>query len=159
MKKITVILVTGLVFLTSSTAMAVTATGTMAVSATLTDSCTVSASTLDFGSFAALASTADVPATSAGLQIACTTGTTPLIWSDSPRSLVNGVNSFPFNLSQTSGAAADDLPALTGTAEAIGGSFSADGTLKTVPIYGLATNFGSQPALGYTANVIISVNY
>lgn len=161
MKKIlSVLAVFGLILGMSGIAMAVTVTGDMAVSATLTNSCTVSASTMDFGSVAALASTADVTATSSGLQVACTTGTSPTIWSDSVRTLVNGVNNFAFNLSQTSGAAADNLPTTTLGAEAITG-YTANGSLITVPLYGkiLSANFSSKPAGAYSRTVTVSVNY
>jgi hypothetical protein len=145
----------------SSSAFAVTATGTMTVNATLTSGCTVSNATIDFASATALTSSSDVTGdTGSTLKIACSSGTSPMIWSDTGRTLVNGGNSFAFNLSQTSGAASDNLPAVTGSAEAITG-FTADGTEKTVTIYGkiLASNFGSKPAGSYTKAVTLSVNY
>ncbi|MGR8979210.1 MAG: spore coat protein U domain-containing protein [Gammaproteobacteria bacterium] len=138
-----------------------TATGTMTVNATLTSGCTVSASTLEFASATALTSSSDVTGdTGNSLQIACSSGTTPTIWSDTARTLSDGTNTFAFNLSQTSGAAADNLPTTTGAAEGISG-FTADGTSKTVTIYGkiLASNFGSKPAGSYTKAVTLSVNY
>nr|WP_305906966.1 spore coat protein U domain-containing protein [Methylomarinum sp. Ch1-1]MDP4519681.1 spore coat protein U domain-containing protein [Methylomarinum sp. Ch1-1] len=71
---------------------ALTATGDMTVSATLTSACSVSASTLDFGSIAALNVTADVTGdTGSTLEIACTTGTTtPVIYSTSTRTMTDG---------------------------------------------------------------------
>jgi hypothetical protein len=162
MKKILLVLaVLGLILGMRGIAMAAgTATGNMDVSATLTDSCTVSASTMAFGSIEALASTAAVTATSANLQVACTAGTSPKIWSDSTRTLVNGGNNFAFNLSQTSGAVADDLPTTTVAAEAIIG-YTATGSLITVPLYGkiLPANFGSKPAGSYLRTITVSVDY
>jgi hypothetical protein len=155
------LLLAGMVVVGSTNVSAGTGTGTMTVNATLTDSCTVSASTLTFASVAALASSSAVTGdTGSSLQIACTTGTSPTIWSDSVRTLVNGGNNFAFNLSQTSGAAADNLPVVTGSAEAITG-FTADGDTHTVMIYGkiLPANFGSKPAGAYTRAVTLSVNY
>jgi hypothetical protein len=146
----------------SASVSAATQTGTMTVTATLTGSCTVSASSLTFASVAALTSSSDVTGdTGSTLTIACTSGVTaPTIWSDTGRTLVNGANNFAFNLSQIAGAASDDLPTTTGTAQAITG-FTADGTAKTVMIYGkiLAANFGGKPAGTYTKAVTLSVNY
>jgi spore coat protein U-like protein len=161
MRKLTVILAAGLVFGASGMAMATTGEGTMAVTATLTNSCSVSSATMGFGSFAALLSTGDRTAdTGVTLNIACTTGTSPLIWSDTARTLSNGTDSFAFNLSQSSGAAADDLPLLSTTAEAIP-SFTADGSSKLVTLYGMipAANFSNKPVGVYTANIQVKVEY
>lgn len=140
---------------------AATATGTMTVTATLTSACSVSASSMTFPAVAALSSSSDQTTDTGGtLQIACTAGATPTIWSDTTRTVTDGTNTFAFNLSQTAGAASDDLPTTTGAAEAIAG-FTADGTEKTVIIYGkiLAANFASKPAGTYTRDVILSINY
>lgn len=156
-----VLVATGMLVASSSVFAAGTATGTMTTNATLTSGCTVSAATLDFGSATALTSSSDVTGdTGTSLKIACSSGTTPTIWSDTVRTLVSGGNSFAFNLSQTSGAATDDLPTVTGSAASIP-SFTADGTEKTVMIYGkiLASNFGAKPAGSYTKAVTLSVNY
>jgi spore coat protein U-like protein len=145
----------------STNVVAGTQTGTMTVDATLNAACTVSASTLTFAAADALTSSADVTGnTGESLKIACTTGTTPTIWSETERTVSDGTNTFPFNLSQTSGAENDDLPTDTGSAAAISG-FTADGTEQTVTIYGkiLAGEFGTKPAGAYTKAVILSVNY
>lgn len=146
----------------STNVFAATATGALTVNATLTNSCTVSAASLTFDSVAALASSSDVTGDTAGsLLIACTTGTSPTIWSDTARTLVGTGGSFAFNLSQTSGAAADDLPVTTGAAEALA-AYTATGSEIAVPIYGkiLASNFGSQPAAAdYTVAITLSINY
>jgi spore coat protein U-like protein len=133
----------------------------MTTTATLEDSCTVSAATMTFPGFAALSSTADQTADTAGsLLVACTTGIAPTVWSDTARTLTSGVNTVAFNLSQTSGAAADDLPTASLSAEPITG-YTATGAPIAVPLYGkiLATNFGGKPAGAYTANITVSVNY
>src|SRR5512133_165663 len=118
MRKFTAVMAAGLVFGASGMAMAATGEGTMAVSANLANACSVSASTMGFGSFPALLATGARTATTTGtLSVACTTGTAPKIWSDTARTLSDGTNSFAFNLSQSSGAAADDLP-ITGVAAA-----------------------------------------
>ncbi|MCM2337383.1 MAG: spore coat U domain-containing protein [Lysobacter sp.] len=153
------ILVAAGLILGAGAAQAAIATGDMTASATLTNSCTVSASTLTFASTAALASSADVTAdTGASLQVACTSGTTPKLYSATERTLVNGLESFAFNLSLTSGAAADNLP----TTAPVGSNIAApDGSAQTVTVYGkiLASNFGSKPAGTYTRAVTLSVDY
>jgi spore coat protein U-like protein len=141
-------------------AVAETATANLTVSVTLVNACTVSEATMDFTNTAALLSTGDqIADTGATLRIACTTGSSPTIWSSSPRFLVSGPNSIPFNLSQESGAALDDLPTAA-PGDAISG-YIADGTEKVVPLFGkiLALNFGDEPASVYTANITVSVNY
>lgn len=142
---------------------ALTASGTMTVSATLTSSCSVSDSALDFGSIAALDVTADVTGdTGSTLEIACTTGTTtPVIYSTSTRTMSDGgTGSLPFFLSQTSGAAADDLPN-TSTGETIGSGWTADGSAQAVTIYGRipTSSFVGQPVGSYSASITISVDY
>ncbi len=144
---------------------AATATGNMTVNAALTSSCSVSASTLDFGSIAALDVTADVTGDTAGsLSVACTTGTTtPEIYSDSTRTMVEsgaGTATLAFYLSQTAGAAADNLPTTALAAEAMTG-YTADGSAITVPIYGRipTASFSGKPVGSYTATIVISVDY
>jgi hypothetical protein len=161
-KTLSVLAAFGFVLGMSGMAMAAgTASGTMAASATLTNSCTVSAATMTFPSSAALLSTADqTTSTDGSLLVACTTGTTPSIWSDTARTLTGDGGSFAFNLSQTSGAAADDLPIVTVSAAAIAG-YTSNGDEIAVPLYGkiLAANFGNKAAGTYTANILVSVNY
>jgi hypothetical protein len=163
MRKLTVILAAGLVFGASGMAMAATNEAAMTVTATLTNACIVSEASMNFGDFAALVGTGDKTAnTGTTLTVACTTGTSPTIWSDSTRTLVpNGAGpSIPFSLSQTAGAAINDLPIESGTPEPISG-YSADGTLKTVMLYGriLETNFRNKPADTYTASIQVKVDY
>jgi spore coat protein U-like protein len=161
MRKLTALLAAGLVFGASGMAMATTGQGTMVVTASLANSCSVSAATMGFGSFAALLATgARTADTGESLSIACTTGTSPKIWSDTARTLSNGTDSFAFNLSQSSGAAADNLPLLSSSAEAIP-SFTADGSSKLVTLYGMipAANFSNKPVGVYTANIQVKVDY
>ena len=165
MRKLTALLAAGLVLGMSGMAMATTtATGTMTTSATLTNSCIVSNATMTFPSSAALLSTSDQTAdTGTTLTVACTTGTTPKIWSDTTRTLSDGAGSpktFAFKLSQTSGAVNDDLPITTGAAEAIA-AYTADGSEIIVPLYGkiMAANFGNKPANTYTASITVKVDY
>ena len=160
-KALSVLATIALVFGMSGLAAAAgTATSTMTASATLEHSCIVSAATMAFTNSAALLSTADQTAdTGTTLKVACTTGTSPTIWSDTPRILVNGPDSFAFNLSQVSGAAVDDLPTAA-PGQSISG-YIADGTEKVVLLYGKITalNFGNMPGKLYAANISVSVNY
>ncbi len=161
-KALSVLAAIGLVLGTSGMAAAAgTATGTVTASATLENSCTVSDdATMTFPNSAALLSTADQTAdTGTTLKVACTTGTSPTIWSDTPRILVNGPDSFPFNLSQVSGAASNDLPT-TAPGQGIPG-YIADGSEKVVHLYGkiMASNFGGLPGKLYAANITVTVSY
>jgi spore coat protein U-like protein len=134
----------------------------MTVSAELTTACIVSTtSAIDFGSFAALAATGDKTASSGStFQVACSNSATPTISATGTRSMVNGVtNLLPFNLSLTSGAAANDL-----SADALDGSaftLTKDGDLHDVVIYAktLASNFKGLPSGAYTTDLTVSVTY
>jgi hypothetical protein len=144
---------------------AATATGDMTTTAAITSSCSVSASTLDFGSIAALDTTADVTGDTAGsLSVACTTGTTtPKIYSDTARTMLEsgaGTATLTFNLSQTTGAASDNLPATALASEAMTG-YTANGSAIIVPIYGRipTASFTGKPVGSYTATIVISVDY
>lgn len=163
MRKLTALLAAGLVLGASGMAMATTTvSGTMSTSATLTNACIVSDASMTFPDTSALLSTAPQTAdTASTLTVACTTGTTPKIWSDTARTLSDGTNTFAFNLSQSSGAASDDLPVTSVGAEVIGASYTADGSAKTVHLYGkiLAVNFGNKPANIYTASITVKVDY
>ncbi|WP_430229970.1 spore coat protein U domain-containing protein [Nitrosomonas communis] len=149
-----------------SSVFAATETGSMGVSGTLVSACTVSAATLDFGdNIIALLSEADVTAdTGNTLQIACTTGTNPKIYSATARTLAGSGtaagSSIAFNLSQTAGAAADNLPVDAIGAEAITG-YTANGAEQAVVIYGRVpvANYGNQPAGPYSATIVMSVDY
>lgn len=144
---------------------AATSSGNSTVTATVTNTCSVSASTLSFGSIAALNTTADVTGDTAGsLSVACTTGTTtPKIYSTTARTMSNGAttpSTLAFNLSQTAGAATNDLPATAIAAVAMTG-YTANGAAIVVPIYGRipSASFAGKPAGSYTATIVISVDY
>jgi hypothetical protein len=160
-KTLSVLAAFGFVLGMSSMGMAATAAGTMATSATLENGCTVSAATMTFDGFAALSSTADQTADTAGsLLIACTTGAVPMIWSDTTRTLTGTGGAIAFNLDQATGAVTNALPITTGTAEEITGYIST-GAPIAVPLHGriTAAEFGGKAAGVYTANIVVSVNY
>jgi len=151
----------------SANVSAATASGNMTVSATLTSGCTVSASTLDFGSnVVALLVTGDVTAdTGTTLNIACSNGTSPVIYTTTARTLTGSGSaaggSIAFNLSQTAGAATNTL-ANTSAGEAItAAGWAEDGAEHVVPIYGriTAANFSTQPIGPYSATISMSVDY
>lgn len=149
----------------STSVYAAGTTGDMTTTAAITSSCSVSASTLDFGSIAALNTTADVTGDTAGsLTVACTTGTTtPKIYSATTRTMLEsgaGTATLAFNLSQTAGAAADNLPVTALASEAMTG-YTADGSAIIVPIYGRipTASFAGKPIGSYTATIVISVDY
>lgn len=137
-------------------------TGFMRVNATLTNACTVSAATITFNSNSNKSNSAEITGDTGGsLRIACTTGTTPKIWSDTARTLVNNGESFTFNLSQTPGAETDDLPTTSAEAELLV-NYTANGSPIEVPIYGkiLASNLNSKLAnVDYTIPITFRVNY
>jgi hypothetical protein len=93
--------------------------------------------------------------------VACSADKTPKILATGTRTIVNGANSLPFNLSLTSGAAADDLPATLALAATL--TVVQDGTAKVVPLYArlAKANFGSLPAGAYAngSAVTVSVAY
>jgi spore coat protein U-like protein len=163
-KTLSVLAAFGFVLGMSGMAMAATASGAMTTSATLENSCTVSAATMTFPGFAALSSTADQTADTAGsLLVACTTGAVPMIWSDSIRNLTGpgaGVSTIAFNLAQAEGALTNALPITTGAAEGIT-DYVSSGAPIAVPLHGriTAAEFGGKAAGVYTANIIVSVNY
>jgi len=159
------LLVAGMV-MGSTNVSAATASGDMTVSANLTSGCTVSNSSLDFGDIVALLVTGDDTAdTGTTLKIACSNGTSPVIYTTTTRTLTGSGTasggSIAFNLSQTAGAATDTL-ANTTTGEAIAAAgWDEDGAEHDVPIYGRipAANFSTQPVGPYSATITMSVDY
>jgi spore coat protein U-like protein len=145
----------------SGAAAAATVSSTMTVDATLVNACEVSpTSAIHFGSFPALLSSTDKTADSGStFQVACSSGAVPKIYTLSTRTLVSGANSFPFNLSLTSGAAADDLPATGVTG--VDPGMAKDGAFHDVTIYAsiAAANYSTKPAGAYTRAVTLSVDY
>jgi spore coat protein U-like protein len=130
------------------------ASSSLGVDGTLVAACEVSsAATIAFGSVIALASTTAPSAdTGTTFQVACSADATPRIYASGTRTLVEGSNSIPFNLSLTSGAANDDLPSTSQGATAL--TMTQDGTLKTVPIYARlpTANFQALESGTYTAS-------
>ena len=148
----------------SGAAMAVppTVTGNVHVTADLTAACEiVSTATIDLGQNVALlnASSDKIVGNATDFKVACTTGHVPAIYSDTQRTLVKDAShSFPFSLSQTNGGAelATDHPG-----DAIGGGWTANGALQSVPLYVkiAKADFGSKPAGTYTRTVTMTVAY
>jgi len=163
-KKLTTLALIGVALSMSNAVMAVTVSGTMTVSATVGAGCTVSAATMVFPAISSFADTDVVADTAGSLLIACTTGTTPLIWSESPRVLTGpdaGLVEIPFSLGQTTATALTNALPIIVAGEAIAAPFVADGTEQAVPLHGLikaADYLGKAPGL-YTATITINVNY
>jgi spore coat protein U-like protein len=147
----------------SGAAIAATADSTVTVSATLTTACEVSpTASISFGSFAALQSTGDKTANSgSSFKVACSASATPAIYAVGTRSMANGVDTLPFNLSLTSGAASNDLSSDSGAPSSMPGSFVQDGSLHDVVLYAktYASDFKALPSGAYTTNVTVSVAY
>jgi hypothetical protein len=82
----------------------------------------------------------------------------PLIFVTGTRTITNAGNSLAFNLSLTSGAAADDLPATGATAIAL--PLVQDGTVKVVPLYARVAkaDFTSLPAGAYANGSAVTVS-
>jgi spore coat protein U-like protein len=145
-------------------AVAATASNNVGVSATLTSGCEVAAGgTIAFADFVTLASAGNQTASSGNtFTVACSSDVTPKISSASSRTMAVAGKSLPFNLSLTSGAAADDLPVDTATAALL--TLTKDGTMKVVPLYAtvLAANFTgvkALPAGTYITTVAVDVSY
>jgi spore coat protein U-like protein len=147
--------------LAASDAMAVQITNTLNVSAALNTSCEVSAnSAIDFGSFAVLASSGDKTANSGTtFQVACSADATPAIYSGGTRSMSNGTDLLPFNLSLTSGAGSNDLPTTSGAASAF--TLNQDGNMHSVVLYAktLASNYRVLSSGSYSTNVTVAIVY
>lgn len=160
--KLTLLAALGVAWSMSNAVMAGTASGTMTVSATVGEACSVSAATMIFPAISTFSDTDIVADTAGSLLIACTAGTTPLIWSDSPRVLTGpDINGISFSLGQTPATALTDALPKISTGEAIAAPFVADGTEQSVPLNGLiraADYTGKDPGL-YTASITINVNY
>lgn len=144
------------------TAVAAQSDSVLTVDATLTSACAVSAgATISFGSFSTLAAVDQTADSGSTFTVACSTDMVPAIFVTGTRTIINGANSLAFNLSMTSGAAADDLPATLALAAAL--TVVQDGTAKVVPLYArlAAADFGALPAGAYAngSAVTVSVSY
>jgi spore coat protein U-like protein len=145
----------------AGSAAAAEATSTLSVSAQLTTACEVSAAaSIDFGSFAALASSGDKTANSGStFQVACSNDAVPTIYVSGTRAMSNGTDALPFNLSLSSGASANDLGVDAGTANSL--AVTQDGALHDVAIYGkvAAADFQGLSSGNYTTDVTVHVVY
>jgi spore coat protein U-like protein len=144
---------------TSCYSVATTVNSTVTVSATLAAACQVSpTATISFGSVANLFSNTTAVATSAGFQVACSSDAVPFIYTSAAHTMVGpSTAQLPFNLSLTSGAAADDFPTTADTAPPL----VQDGTLKTVPLYASIpqSSFTGKPSGSYTLNLVVHLDY
>ena len=149
------------VALSGSVLAAGTATSTMNVDATLVTACEVSpTSAISFGTFPALASQGAKSATSgSSFRVACSSDALPKIYTLSARTLANGANVIPFNLSLSEGAASDDLPA-TGVTGVDPGMLK-DGVMHDVVMYASfsAASYSGKPAGVYSRAVSLQVDY
>ena len=144
------------------TATAAQSDSVLTVDATLTSACAVSAgATITFGSFSTLAAVDQTADSGSTFTVACSVDMSPMIFATGTRTIINGANTLPFNLSLTSGAASDDLPATLALSEAL--TVVQDGTAKVVPLYARVAkaDFGSLPAGAYAngSAVTVSVSY
>jgi spore coat protein U-like protein len=131
----------------------------LTVDATLTSACAVSAAAaISFGSFSTLATVDQTADSGSTFTVACSVDMEPAIFVTGTRTIINGANTMPFNLSLTSGAAADDLPATLALASVL--PLVQDGTAKVVPLYArlAKANFGSLPAGAYTNGSAVTVS-
>jgi hypothetical protein len=141
------------------TAVAATSDSNLTVNATLTSACEVSAgATISFGSFSTLAAADRTADSGSTFTVACSVDMAPKIFATGTRTVINGVNTMPFNLSLTSSAEADDLPATLALAVPL--AVVQDGTAKVVPLYARLTkaNFSSLPAGGYANGSAVTVS-
>lgn len=141
------------------TAAAAQSDSVLTVGATLTSACAVSAgATISFGSFSTLAAVDQTADSGSTFTVACSVDMTPTIFVTGTRTIINGVNTMPFNLSMTSGAAADDLPATLALAAPL--TVVQDGTDKVVPLYArlVKANFGTLPAGAYANGSAVTVS-
>lgn len=142
-------------------AVAAQSDSVLTVDATLTSACEVSsAAAISFGTFSTLAAADQTADSGSTFSVACSTDMVPTIFATGARTISNGADTLAFNLSLTSGAAADDLPSTL--ENAVGLSVLQDGTAKTVTLYALLAkaNFASLPAGTYTGSAVtVSVLY
>jgi hypothetical protein len=144
------------------TAVAAQSDSVLTVDATLTSACAVSAgATISFGSFSTLAAADQTADSGSTFTVACSVDMAPKIFVTGTRTIINGANSLPFNISLVSGAEADDLPATLALAADL--TVVQDGTAKVVPLYArlAKANFGALPAGAYAngSAVTVSVSY
>jgi spore coat protein U-like protein len=147
-------------------AFAGTDSSNMAVSATVTDTCTISAGALAFGSYDPVAGTAvDGTAT---LSVACTEGSTSLIALDQGvnpdgtstdaapvRQMASGTDLLGYSLWQDAGhtTAWGNTAGTSSTYEA------PDSSTSSITVYGQITGGQSVPAGSYTDTVVAEITF
>ncbi|MEJ1962835.1 MAG: spore coat protein U domain-containing protein [Gammaproteobacteria bacterium] len=145
----------------SAAATAAQSDGTLVVNATLVSACTVSpGATISFGEFSAQKAGDTLADSGATFQVACSADLTPAIFAIGARTVTNGANTLPFNLSLTAGADLDDLPLTLGAAEDL--TMTQDGTPQEITLYAkaLTADYAGLPGGIYTAGLItVSVSY
>ncbi len=140
-------------------AQAATVTANLAVSANVANICTVTASTLGFGSIG-LTPTSDTVA-QGDIKVTCTGGAASNITLspganstlDTDRKLKSGTNTIGYQLFQDA-----SRTVAWGNTAATGRTFTATGVEQTFPVYGRITR-GTFAAGSYTDTVTITVTY
>lgn len=158
-QKVSVVAVALVSVVMCGAAVAAQSDSTLAINATLTSACAVSAgATISFGSFSTLAAGDQTSDSGSTFTVACSVDMEPTIFAAGTRTIIKGASSIPFNLSLSSGAAADDLPATGATAEGL--TIVQDGTVKVVPLYArlAKADFGSMPAGAYANGSAVTVS-
>lgn len=143
----------------SSAALAATAFGTLDVSASIAANCVFSAgnATLPFGQL----TVADLAngkneVTPAAVKITCTnSGTAAKLYGAATRAMTSGANTVTYEV-YTDGA----RTAVLGATQATGADVAADGTEKTIPLYGKTTaGQGSKPVGSYAQALALTVEF
>lgn len=141
------------------TTVAAQSDSVLTVDALLTSACEVSsAAAISFGTFSTLAAVDQTADSGSTFTVACSVDMAPTIFATGTRTIINGANTLAFNLSLTSGAAADDLPATLALAAPL--TVVQDGTTKVVALYArlAKANFGSLPAGAYANGSAVTVS-
>lgn len=163
-KTLSILAAFGFILSMSGMAMAAgTASGIMTATATLSEACSVSNATMTFPPFSPFLGSDVVADTAGTLMVNCTAGTTaPLIWSDTPRSLVGpAAATIAISLGQTAATALTDALPKISSGQAIAAPWVADGSAHAVPLHGLikaADYVGKAPGV-YSAAINVHVSY
>ena len=151
-------------------AQAGTATANMTVQITITASCTVNATTLDFGSNAGTILVSSAITGSTTVSVTCTNGSPYSIGMDnganvsgSQRRMKSGTNFLNYNLFTDAArlnawtTAASNSTCTTANSCSLG---TGTGSAQSVNIYGSVPSTGTAPAAGvYTDTVLMTVTY
>lgn len=159
MKKMNKLAITVGALVLGNAAFAATALGTLDVSATIGANCVFSAgnATLPFGSL----SVADLASgknevTPAAVKITCTnSGTAAKLYGAATRAMTSGANTVAYEV-YTDGA----RTAVLGSTQATGTDVTADGTEKTIALYGRTTaSQGIKPVGSYAQALALTVEF